>query len=310
MIKRKFGNLGWDVSAIGLGTWNIGNQWGNIEESTALETVDAALDNGINIVDTAESYGIPSGLSEERLGRALAGRRHNVVLVSKIGHWGKRTGQGVLKTTVDMIRLCADASLHRLRTDWHDVLLCHESDIEDPSVYLEAFEYLVEKGSLRAYGISTNDLRVLKRFNKDRTCSVVQVDYSLLNREPEKEFLTYCEGEGIAVMVRGPLARGLLSGKYHADSNFADDVRKGFNRGGDGREEYERMIHEVDQIKEITPAGEPMVTTALRYVISHSCEPVAIPGAKSAEQAEINAHAGSQILNDIELDKLKGSRFG
>ena len=136
MIKRKFGNLGWDVSAIGLGTWNIGNQWGNIEESTALETVDAALDNGINIVDTAESYGIPSGLSEERLGRALAGRRHNVVLVSKIGHWGKRTGQGVLKTNVDMIRLCADASLHRLRTDWHDVLLCHESDIEDPSVYL------------------------------------------------------------------------------------------------------------------------------------------------------------------------------
>ena len=124
--------MGWDVSAIGLGTWNIGNQWGNIEESTALETVDAALDNGINIVDTAESYGMPSGLSEEDWVMPLAGRRHNVVWLARsvIGESNTRS-RGVLKTTVDMIRLCADASLHRLRTDWHDVLLCHESDIED-----------------------------------------------------------------------------------------------------------------------------------------------------------------------------------
>ena len=140
MLYREFGDLGWRVSSIGMGTWNIGNQWGELDDVTAWATVRAAFENGVNLFDTAESYGIPNGLSEERLGVALAGIRHQIYLVSKIGHWGKRTGQGVPKTTVDMVRLCAHASLHRLRTDWVDVMLCHEGDIKDPSVYLEAFE--------------------------------------------------------------------------------------------------------------------------------------------------------------------------
>jgi myo-inositol catabolism protein IolS len=201
MIYREFGTTGWQVSAIGLGTWNIGNQWGEIDDATAWATVRAAFDSGVNLFDTAESYGLPNGLSEERLGVALAGIRHRIVLVSKVGNWGKRTGQGVPKTTVDMIRLCAHASLHRLRTDWHDVLLCHEGNIEDPSVYLEAFEVLVQEERLRAYGISTNSLEVLKEFNRDGKCAVVQVDYSLLNRQPEEALLPYCHEHGIAVMV-------------------------------------------------------------------------------------------------------------
>ena len=310
MITRKFGSLGWNISAIGLGTWNIGNQWGEIEESTALDTVSAALDFGVNVVDTAESYGLPNGLSEERLGRALIGRRHQVILVSKIGNWGKRTGQEVPKTTVDMIRLCADASLHRLRTDWHDVLLCHEGNIEDPSVYLEGFDYLVQKGSLRAYGISTNDLSTLKKFNQDGNCSVVQVDYSLLNRQPSEDLLPYCESEGIAVMVRGPLAKGLLSGKYNKASNFSDMIRAGFNPDGGEREEYESMLAEVEKIKELVPEGRLMVTTALRYVISHSCKPIAIPGAKSIDQARINAQAGDKLLTESEWDRLMRAGFG
>ena len=115
MLYRAFGRTGWQVSAIGLGTWNIGNQWGAIDEATAWDTVNTAFDCGVNLFDAAESYGTPNGLSEERLGRALAGIRHQVFVVSKIGNWGARTGQGVPKTTVDMIRLCAHASLHRLR---------------------------------------------------------------------------------------------------------------------------------------------------------------------------------------------------
>ncbi|MCY4606202.1 MAG: aldo/keto reductase, partial [Gemmatimonadetes bacterium] len=115
MLYRAFGRTGWQVSAIGLGTWNIGNQWGPIDEATAWDTVRTAFDCGVNLFDAAESYGTPNGLSEERLGSALAGIRHQVFVVSKIGNWGARTGQGVPKTTVDMIRLCAHASLHRLR---------------------------------------------------------------------------------------------------------------------------------------------------------------------------------------------------
>ncbi len=119
MITRAFGRTGWSVSAIGLGTWNIGNQWGKIDDVTAWATVRQAFDCGVNLFDVAESYGDPNGLSEERLGTALAGIRHRVYVVSKIGHWGERAGQGVPKTTVDMIRLCAHASSTDFaRTGW------------------------------------------------------------------------------------------------------------------------------------------------------------------------------------------------
>ncbi len=310
MLYRKFGDLAWDVSAIGMGTWNIGNQWGEIDDVTAWATVRAAVDSGMNLIDTAESYGIPNGLSEMRLGEALAGIRHRVYLVSKIGHWGERTGQGVPHTTVDMIRLCCHASLHRLRTDWVDVMLCHIGDIQDPSVFLEAFEVLKERGKIRAYGISTNDLNVLKDFNVNGTCDVVEVDYSLLNTAPEEEFLPYCEENGIAVLVRGPLRRGLLAGKYDLDTEFTDSVRQAFNPGGAQREQYERDIAAVERLKQVVEPGEEMVTAALRFVISHPVAPVAIPGCKSPAQAEMNAAAGARTLDQAEIQRLREAVAG
>ena len=306
MLYRDFGKTGWQVSAIGMGTWNIGNQWGELDDVTAWSTVRAAYEQGMNLFDTAESYGIPNGLSEERLGVALAGIRHSVYVVSKIGHWGKRTGQGVPKTTVDMIRLCCHASLGRLGTDWLDVVLCHEGNIEDPGVYLAAFEMLKQRGRIRAYGISTNDLEVLKRFNADGTCSVVEVNYSLLNRAPEADLLPYCQKNGIAVLVRGPLRRGLLAGKYDLDTVFDDTVRARWNAGQDGRAGYERDVVQVTQLKTVLQPGNEMVTSALRYVISHPALPVAIPGAKSPLQAEMNAAAGAQALTQAEIEKLVG----
>ena len=305
MLYRDFGKTGWKVSAIGLGTWNIGNQWGAIDDATAWETVRRAVDEGMNLVDAAESYGNPNGLAEERLGTALAGLRHRVYIVSKIGNWGKRTGQGVPKNTVDMIRLCAHASLHRLRSDWHDVLLCHEGDIEDPSVYLEAFEVLVQEGRLRRYGVSTNSLDVLKRFNADGTCAVVEVDYSLVNRQPEEAFLPYCQEHGIGVLVRGPLGMGLLSGRYGADSVFADEVRAPFNAGGARRAEFEAKLATVEKLKGVAEPGDDMVRAALQYVISHPAAPVAIPGAKSPRQAAANAAAGAAALAGDALERLR-----
>jgi aryl-alcohol dehydrogenase-like predicted oxidoreductase len=304
MLYRRFGKTAWDVSAIGMGTWNIGNQWGELDDVTAWATVRAAFESGINLYDTAESYGIPNGLSEERLGTALAGMRHQVYVVSKIGHWGQRTGQGVPKTTVDMIRLCCHASLGRLGTDWLDVVLCHEGNIEDPSVYLEGFEVLKERGRIRAYGISTNDLEVLKRFNVDDTCDVVEVDYSLIRRDPEEVLLPYCEAHDIAVLVRGPLRRGLLSGKYDTETVFTDAVRATWNVGQPRRDELERAIAQVDKLRQVLEPGNEMVTAALRYVVSHPASPVAIPGAKSPEQARMNAAAGERALTVSEINDL------
>ncbi|MHC4506167.1 MAG: aldo/keto reductase, partial [Planctomycetota bacterium] len=138
MLRRKFGSTGWEVAAAGLGTWNIGNQWGEMTDAEAEAIIKTAIDEGMNLIDTAESYGIPNGMSELRVGRALAGGlRDKVYLVSKIGHWGMRTGQGVPQSTADMIRLCGHACAGRLATDLIDVMLCHEGNIEDPAVFIE-----------------------------------------------------------------------------------------------------------------------------------------------------------------------------
>lgn len=304
MVIRPFGKTGWMVSAIGLGTWNIGNQWGDVDQATAWSTIRASYDQGVNLFDTAESYGIPNGLSEERLGLALTGIRHQAYVVTKIGNWGKRTGQEVPKTSVDMIRLCLHASLHRLRTDWVDVVLCHEGTIENPDIYLEGFETLKQEGRVRVYGISTDSLDVLKRFNKHRSCSVVQVNYSLLNRAAEGAFLPYCEEQGIGVMVRGPLGMGLLSGRYNVDTVFTDTVRAGWHSDETHQRKFEHQIELVEKLKRGVTAGDELVTAALRFVISHQINPVAIPGAKSTHQATMNAHAGGSVLSDEEYNRL------
>ena len=290
MIYRSFGNR----------MECFGNRYGNLEyrqsmgelsEAEAYATVMSAYENGINIFDTAEAYGIPYGLSEKRLGVALTGIRHRVYVVSKIGLWGARTGQKVPKTTVDMIRLCAHASLYRLRSDFIDVMLCHEYDIKDPSIYLEAFELLKKSGEIREYGISTDDLEVLKRFNQNGNCAVVELDYSLINRKAEEGLLQYCMENNIAVLVRGPLAKGLLSGRYTKDHIFSDSVRKAYNEG-ELRNQFIEKIEKVDKVREVLDEDDNMADIALRYIISHESAPVAIPGAKSPEQAENANRAG------------------
>lgn len=305
MLHRTFGKTGFDISAVGMGTWNIGNQWGDTDDGNAFLTIRTAFDHGVTLFDTAENYGIPGGTSEERLGLALAGIRHQVTVVSKTGNWGRRIGRLIPRDYPDTIRVCVHASLHRLRTDWLDVILCHEGNIEDPGVYIEGFEILLEEGRVRAYGISTNELDVLKRFNANGRCSVVQVDYSLLNRAPEEEFLPYCKENNIGVMIRGPLAKGLLSGRYDKSTVFEDKIRNAWHDDGAAQEKFESEIDRVDKLKELASPGPEMVQMALRYVISHPAVSVVIPGAKDPSQAITNAAAGSEILDAGTLEKLR-----
>ena len=306
MLHRTFGKTGIDVSAVGLGTWNIGNQWGDTSDATAFATIRAAFDSGVTLFDTAENYGIPGGTSEERLGMALAGIRHRVTVVSKTGNWGRRIGRLIPREYPDTIRVCVHASLHRLRTDWIDVMLCHEGEIADPSVYIEGFEILQKEGRIRSYGISTNNLEVLKRFNEMGTCSVVQVDYSLLNRHAEDALLPYCAENNIGVMVRGPLAKGLLSGRYDKSTKFTDSIRTAWHADDKTQAKLEADLDRVEKLKTLAQPGAEMVQMALRYVISHPAVSLVIPGAKSPEQAVTNAGAGAEVLDEDVIAKLRG----
>jgi len=134
---------------------------------------------------------------------------------------------------------------------------------------------------------------------------VVEVDYSLINRAPETDLLPYCAQAGIAVLVRGPLRRGLLAGKYDADSVFTDAVRAPWNVGESGREVYLCEVGQVEKLKAVLEPGTEMVTAALRYVISHPTNAVAIPGCKSPAQAQMNAAAGERGLTAAEIAHLR-----
>lgn len=310
MLYRKIGKIETPVSAVGMGCWNIGNQWGEMTDEQACDIIRAAYENGVTLFDTAESYGLPNGQSEIRLGMGLKDIRDKVVVVSKIGHWGVRTGQGVPKNTVDMIRLCGHASVGRLHMDYVDVMLCHEGNLMTPEVYIEGFRALRDEGFIREYGISTDRLDVLKNFyeKSDGECAVVETDYSLIHNEAETNgFMEFCQEKGIVIMSRGPLAKGLLSGRYNLDTVFTDTVRAPWNKGGKQRADYERLIARLDGVQQKLSGldGMDLASYAIRYILSQPVAPIAIPGATSVAQAIANAKAGERLLTPEEMAFVK-----
>lgn len=247
MLHRTLGRTGWHVAAIGFGSWNLSGQWGPVDRETALETIRAAYEAGVNFFDTADAYGEPPGLSEELLGEALRAVRGKVILASKVGNFGRRHGHPLPFTSSMHVELCCDASLYRLKTDVIDLYQCHLGDLKDPAIFLEAFDRLMKKGKIRAGGISTNSLEVTRAFNRDGTCAAVQVEYSLLNRSAEKDLLPYCRENNIGVIVRGPLAKGIAAGKFTPQTRFTDSVREKWNEGA-AHEQFLQKLEAIDRL--------------------------------------------------------------
>lgn len=305
MLQRTLGKTGLKIGAIGFGAWNIGGQWGDVTAADALATIQAAFDAGVTFFDTADAYGNPPGLSEELIGQGLAKVRDQVVIATKVGNFARRQNAALAYTSPLHVYLCCDASLRRMRIDTIDVYQCHLGDLGDPSVFLEAFETLKQQGKIRHYGISTNSVEVLQRFNRDGGCGVVQLDYSFLNRSPEQAILPYALEQNIGVIVRGPLAQGLAAGKFTKDSTFTDQVREKWNT--DGRAKFLQRLDVVERVRFLEKADRPMSQAALQFVISHPAVSVAIPGAKSPAQAKANAKAGAATLDPAELSRVQSA---
>ncbi len=305
MQYRVLGKTGWQVSAIGLGTWNIGGQWGEVDDRTALATIWRAFDCGVNFFDTADAYGEPPGRSEELLGKALKGVRHEVFIATKVGNWARRHGHPFPYTSPLHIIACCHASLYRLQTDYIDLYQCHIGNPTDAEVevFLEAFEQLKAQGKIRAYGISTNSLDALQRFNRHGTCATCQLDYSIINRAPERDLLPYCQEHNIGVIVRGPLAKGILSGKFTPETKFTDSVRASWNEG-QARERFLRQLGVVERLRFLERDGRTMAQAAIQFVLAHPAVHCVIPGAKSPEQAAANAAAGDGALSVEELKAI------
>src|SRR5690606_20396871 len=146
------------------------------------------------------------------LAEVIRGRRDKLIVATKVGNFARRHGHALPYSHWLHVDLCCDASLGRMKTDYIDLYQCHLPDCEDPTVFLEGFDRLIDAGKIRAFGISTDRPDVAERFNRDERCAAVQLDYSYLNRAAEAELLPYCREHGIGTIIRGPLAKGVAAG--------------------------------------------------------------------------------------------------
>lgn len=192
-IKKKvLGKSGLEISILGLGLWPAGgDEWGPVDDREILNTIDAALDSGVNFFDTADIYG--KGHSEELLGRAMKGRRNKFIVATKIG-WNGFDWENLVTAykTPDQLLTGVEGNLRRLNSDYIDLMQCH-IHFREPTmeIFLEVFQKLQKDGKIRAYGASTSDFEYLKAFNADGDCATLQIDYSILNRTPVKRMAKF-----------------------------------------------------------------------------------------------------------------------
>jgi aryl-alcohol dehydrogenase-like predicted oxidoreductase len=239
------------ISRIGLGTWAIGGwMWGGTDEDESVRTICAAVEHGINLIDTAPAYGF--GRSEEIVGRAVADHnlRSRVVIATKAGlEWkGRRVFRNASR---ERILREVDQSLRRLRTDCIDIYQLHWPDplvpIEETA---EAMQSLFDQGKIRAIGVSNFSVAQIERFRRVAQLHVVQPPYNLFEREIEDELLPYCRQCGLTTLTYGALCRGLLSGKLQEDTQFAgDDLRLTDPKFRPPRyAQYLAAVHRLDQL--------------------------------------------------------------
>ena len=215
------------VSRVGLGTWAIGgSMWGGTDEEESVKTIHAAVERGVNLIDTAPAYGF--GRSEEIVGRAIAeGRvRSRVVIATKVGlEW--KDEKVFRNASRDRIMQEIEDSLRRLRTDYIDIYQVHWPDPLVPIEEIaEAMQRFFDKGKIRAIGVSNFSVAQIERFRRVAKLHVVQPPYNLFERKIEKELSPYCRQSGLGTLTYGALCRGLLSGKLQENAHFqGDDLR-------------------------------------------------------------------------------------
>jgi len=299
MLIRTLGRSNLTVSALGLGCWAIGGPfwrgeipvgWGEVDDNKSRTALQRALDLGVTFFDTSDVYGC--GHSERILGQVLAGQRAGVVIATKFGNlFDEQTRQITgASSEPEHIRRACEASLRRLQTDYIDLYQFHigNYDLEKTDSVIDTLEALVTEGKIRWYGWSTDDPVRAARFAQGEHCAAIQQRFNLF--EGNAETLTICETNHLASINRGPLAMGLLTGKFDQNSKLpANDVRHGWDfQGG----EQARRLQKLATLRAIlTQDGRSLTHAALGWLWARSAVTVPIPGFKTLAQVEENVGA-------------------
>ena len=314
MLYRKIGKTQIECSCVALGTWELaGNVWGDISREEAVGIIQAAVDSGITLIDTAASYG--GGRSEEIVGEALKGIRDKVVLATKGGaHFNPAINGMERDLTPEAIRRDVEASLSRLKTDCIDLFFFHYPDPGHPIAdSIQEMEKLRREGKIRMIGLSNYSVEEVEEAMKYGTIDCVQCRYSMLTRENE-ELVHFCAENGIGVLSYASLAGGMLSGVYKTEPQFAEGDRRTFFYPFLKEPEFSRCRKLVDVVE--ATAEENGITTAdaaIQWVVAQPGMTSALVGTKNAARARRNARAFDKLLSREALarfDETYQSIFG
>ena len=312
MIYRKLGDSDLNVSVVGLGTWGMGGDaWvssGEADDDLSIETLHAGIEAGINLIDTAQTYG--KGHSETVVGRALKGYRDRVILATKCANYQDDEHHYFKDWRPDSIRRQVDGSMKRLDVDKIDLLQVHWPDPDPSHPLSDAFNELNkmrEEGIFRYLGVSNFDAALIEEAKQYCPIVSLQPPYSLLNRKIEKETLPYCAANNVGGLSYGSIAGGVLSGKYRERPVFAksptgdareNDVRSGFYPYY-SEEAWPKTDALLTVMREIAEKnGVSCVNVAIGWSLKQPGMTATLVGARNPEQAVMNAKAGDFILSD------------
>lgn len=307
MEKRKLGEQGLEVSALGLGCMGMSEFYGTIDEDEAIATIHRALDLGVNFLDTADMYG--PFTNEKLVGKAIKDRRDEVVLATKFGNERSEDGKFLgVNGKPEYVRKCCEDSLRRLGVDHIDLYYQHRIDNTVPvEETIGAMGELVDEGKVRFIGVSEAAPETIRRAHNERPLSALQTEYSLWTRDPEEKILETVRDLGIGYVAYSPLGRGFLTGRFDSPDDFEEgDYRKYHPRfQGENFEKNKRIVDAVKSLandKEVTPAQ-----IALAWVISRGDDIVPIPGTKHRKYLEENLKSLEFSLSEEEIQRLENA---
>ncbi len=295
MEQRTLGRTGKQVGVVGLGAWQLGADWGEVDEAEARGTLEAAVESGVNFIDTADVYG--DGRSERLVG-ALLKDHPGLTVATKMG---RRVPQEPSAYTLENFLAWNDRSRSNLGVDTIDLvqLHCPPTPVYSTGAVFDALDTLVDKGRIAAYGVSVETCaEALTAIARPGVASV-QIILNAFRLKPLEEVLPAAREAGVGIIARVPLASGLLSGRYGRDTVFGADDHRNFNRRGEAFDvgetfsgvDYETGLEAVRRLAPLVPEGVPMAQFALRWILDQPGVSVVIPGARNPGQASGNAAA-------------------
>ena len=295
MNYRTLGKTGFKVSEISLGTWQIGGDWTHkMTVDDGIKLVEEAIDHGINFIDTADVYGM--GLSEKAVGKVVKGRSERIYVATKCGrqinpHTNENYTPGVLRKYVE-------ASLKNMQLECLDLIQLHCPPTEvyyRPEIF-ELFERLKEEGKILHLGISVEKIEEAIKGMEFENVATVQIIFNIFRQRPSELFFDLAKKKNTGIIVRVPLASGLLTGKYSANTQFDKNDHRNFNRNGEHFDkgetfsgvDYKTGLEAVEKLKALFPGQQNMAPIALKWILQFDAVSCIIPGASSSSQLESN----------------------